>query len=212
MVADGGDGQAPTRPITPVSGTSPTIFLQAVINYLKKCGTKHTVTNNGRSQAVANEGCKANNNGICKRDWGEKYPPSIGLIHKEPPHCAVSRFITNMLACDDTVLKSEYIGPGTNNVKTPYINENLTRFGWNKTAQLTVVSCRKWVNHYKLILAVASGQDIKDELIPAADLSSSVMRCIQRALQQKDDAMYYGWLDRFRGIFDPKFVVSAPLC
>ncbi|XP_044460353.1 uncharacterized protein [Triticum aestivum] len=65
---------------------------------------------------------------------------------------------------------------------------------------------RKWVNHYKLILAVASGQDIKDELIPAADLSSSVMRCIQRALQQKDDAMYCGWLDRFRGIFDPKFV------
>ncbi|XP_037432343.1 uncharacterized protein LOC119299188 [Triticum dicoccoides] len=65
---------------------------------------------------------------------------------------------------------------------------------------------RKWVKHFHPILAVASGQEIKDELTPGGGVSFNLMRCIVRALVVTDNKMYKGWLDRWRGLFDPRFV------
>ena len=36
----------------------------------------------------------------------------------------------------------------------------------------------------------------------------NVWRCIQHMLREKDNGIYGEWLDRFRGLFDPRFVVS----
>lgn len=54
---------------------------------------------------------------------------------------------------------------------------------------------------------MASGQDIKDELTLGGALTFNLMTCIVRALVEKDKKMYKGWLDRWRGLFDPRFVV-----
>lgn len=61
-------------------------------------------------------------------------------------------------------------------------------------------------------MAVASGQDIKDELTPGGEVSMNVWRCIQHMLHEKDNGIYGEWLDRFRGLFDPHFVVSHNIC
>lgn len=65
---------------------------------------------------------------------------------------------------------------------------------------------KKWFKHFHPILAVAFGQDLKDELIPGGELTLNLWRCIQRVISEKDKRMYRGWLDRWRGIFDPRFV------
>ena len=67
------------------------------------------------------------------------------------------------------------------------------------------------MEHFHPILAVASGQEIKDELTPGGGVSFNLMRCIVRALVVKDNKMYKGWLDRWRGLFDPRFVVLTIL-
>ncbi|XP_048528800.1 uncharacterized protein LOC125532036 isoform X2 [Triticum urartu] len=65
--------------------------------------------------------------------------------------------------------------------------------------------------HFHPILAVASGQDLKDELTLGGELTLNLWRCIHHMLSQKEKIIYCGWLDRFRGIFDPRFVASAQL-
>ena len=40
-----------------------------------------------------------------RRDWGDKYPPSIGLNHSHPYPEAISRFNANMTACEGGILK-----------------------------------------------------------------------------------------------------------
>ncbi|KAF7067056.1 hypothetical protein CFC21_072975, partial [Triticum aestivum] len=34
----------------------------------------------------------------------------------------------------------------------------------------------------------------------------NMWRCVQHMLCEKDNGIYRGWMDRFRGLFDPKFV------
>uniref|UniRef100_M8C4C4 Uncharacterized protein n=1 Tax=Aegilops tauschii TaxID=37682 RepID=M8C4C4_AEGTA len=55
------------------------------------------------------------------------------------------------------------------------------------------------------------GMDLKDELTPGGELTLNLWTCIQRMLSEKDKIMYKGWLDRFRGIFDPRFVFMFPV-
>ena len=40
----------------------------------------------------------------------------------------------------------------------------------------------------------------------------NVWRCIQHMLREKDNGIYGEWLDMFRGLFDPHFVVSHNIC
>lgn len=50
---------------------------------------------------------------------------------------------------------------------------------------------KKWFKHYHPILAVGSGQDLKDELTPGGELTLNLWRCIQRMLSEKE-IMYRG--------------------
>ncbi|XP_048528807.1 uncharacterized protein LOC125532036 isoform X3 [Triticum urartu] len=56
-----------------------------------------------------------------------------------------------------------------------------------------------------------SQEDLKDELTLGGELTLNLWRCIHHMLSQKEKIIYCGWLDRFRGIFDPRFVASAQL-
>ncbi|XP_044338623.1 uncharacterized protein [Triticum aestivum] len=147
-----------------------TPFQQAVLGYLKKCGIRYSVTKGGKKQDCTHEPEFQSVHNTKRKDWGERYPPSVGLNHAQPTPEAISRFNTNLLACEGVILK------------------------------------KKWVKHYHPILAVLSGQDIKDELTPGCEMTMNTWRCVQRMLWEKDNGIYKGWLDRFRGVFDPKFV------
>lgn len=55
---------------------------------------------------------------------------------------------------------------------------------------------KKWFKHFHPVLAVASGQDLKDELTLGGELTLNLWRCIHHMLSQKEKIIYCGWLDR----------------
>lgn len=71
------------------------------------------------------------------------------LNHVDPSDHDVLRFYSNMLGCDENVLR------------------------------------KKWFQNFHPILAVASGQDLKDELTPSGELKLNVWRCIHHMLSAK---------------------------
>ena len=103
--ADGGDSQARAQGFA-LNGTgSLTNFQQVVLAYLKKCGIKHIVIHGGKRQNESAGTGMGDDQTSSRRDWGDKYPPSIGLNHSHPSPEAISRFNANMIACEGGILK-----------------------------------------------------------------------------------------------------------
>ena len=102
---DGGDGQARAQGFALNQTGSLTNFQQVVLAYLKKCGIRYSVTKGGKKQDCTHEPEFQSVHNTNRRDWGESYPPSIGLNHAQPTPEAISRFNTNLLACEGAILK-----------------------------------------------------------------------------------------------------------
>lgn len=68
---------------------------------------------------------------------------------------------------------------------------------------------KKWFWHFHPILAVASGQDLKDELTLGGELMLNVWRCMQHVLSAKEKRMYCGVACEMETDFDPRFVSYA---
>lgn len=77
-------------------------------------------------------------------------------------------------------------------------------FGSTTTCWAVLRELRKYFNPFAVVMPE---QDLKDELGPGGELSMTGWRCIHRMISAKEMKMYRRWLDRWRGVFDPCFVM-----
>lgn len=104
---DGGDGQGRAKGFETRSDVRLTQFQQVVLEYLRKCGIKHTVSNRGKTLNPSHINGHKTGHITDRKDWGDKYPPSIGLNHSEPSDECIFKFNSNLLACEGPILNSE---------------------------------------------------------------------------------------------------------